>query len=160
MKAKDALKACQDIMASLRKHGLDFNYRNQKGETALHLAAASGDTEVFDVPDYKPDINAQSNDGMTPLMMAIFTQPRNAPINNNGSVTINYGTPQVKQYTARAFIVMTLLKQGADLTLKNKAGKTAMDLARENGNAEILALLQHPPPKPTPPIKDGGKYSS
>lgn len=33
------------------------------------------------------------------------------------------------------------MKRGADLSLCNQAGKTALDLARENGNEEILALL-------------------
>ena len=32
-------------------------------------------------------------------------------------------------------------------------------LARENGNAEILQLMLHPPRKDPPPIKDGGKYA-
>ena len=42
----------------------------------------------------------------------------------------------------RRFIVEMLLEEGADFKLRNKAGKTALDLARENGNEEILSLLQ------------------
>jgi len=159
MNATDAAKGFQDIMALISRAKPDVNYRNKDGETALHAAAKTGNTEAFDLPNYSPDINAQRNDGMTPLMLAIATQPKNADINNNGSVILNYGTPKAKYYSARGWIVMRLLAKGADVTLKNKAGKTAMDLARENGNAEILQLMLHPPRKDPPPIKDGGKYA-
>ncbi len=154
---KDALKAFNEIMALLRKHGWDPNYRNKDGDTALHVAAAMGNTMDFDIPDYQSEINAQSSDGSTPLMLAIITQPKNASTTGPGTVTTNDGTQKAQHYSPRGFVVSTLLQKGADLTLKNNAGKTAMDLARENGNAEILGLLKNPPPKDPPPIKDGGK---
>ena len=34
-----------------------------------------------------------------------------------------------------------LLKAGADRTLLNKEGKSAVDLARENGHEAVVALL-------------------
>ena len=41
----------------------------------------------------------------------------------------------------RGTSVELLLKRGADRTLRNKAGKTALDLARENSADEALLLL-------------------
>ena len=37
-----------------------------------------------------------------------------------------------------------LLEGGADLTLRNKYGKTALDDARSNGKSEVVALLSQP----------------
>jgi ankyrin repeat protein len=36
-----------------------------------------------------------------------------------------------------------LLEKGADPTRKNAAGRTAVDLARENGHPEVAALVEH-----------------
>ena len=37
-----------------------------------------------------------------------------------------------------------LLEGGADLTLRNKSGDTALDDARYNGKSEVVALLSQP----------------
>ena len=37
-----------------------------------------------------------------------------------------------------------LLEGGADLTLRDKNGKTALDYARSRGNSEVVALLSQP----------------
>ena len=37
-----------------------------------------------------------------------------------------------------------LLEGGADLTLRNKDGDTALDWARSNGKSEVVALLSQP----------------
>ena len=37
-----------------------------------------------------------------------------------------------------------LLEGGADLTLRNKSGNTALDRARSNGKSEVVALLSQP----------------
>ena len=37
-----------------------------------------------------------------------------------------------------------LLEGGADLTLRDNDGKTALDLARSNGKIEVVALLSQP----------------
>ena len=41
-------------------------------------------------------------------------------------------------------IATRLLEGGADLTLRNKCGKTALDEARSNGISEVVALLSQP----------------
>ncbi len=41
----------------------------------------------------------------------------------------------------RAEVVKVLLEKGAERAVKNKAGKTALDLAREGGYADVSAAL-------------------
>ncbi len=44
----------------------------------------------------------------------------------------------------RLAIAKRLLEGGADPTLRDKYGKTAIDWARENGKSEVVALLSEP----------------
>ena len=69
------------------------------------------------------DINAQSDSGFTPLMVAI---------KRNFTLGVD---------KRDAGIVAELLKLGAKTDIKNKEGKTAMDLAMESGSTEIIKLL-------------------
>ena len=41
-------------------------------------------------------------------------------------------------------IAKRLLEGGADATLRDRAGKKAIDLAEENGYSEVVALLSEP----------------
>ena len=41
-------------------------------------------------------------------------------------------------------IATRLLEGGADLTLRDKSGDTALDDARSNGKSEVVALLSQP----------------
>ena len=44
----------------------------------------------------------------------------------------------------RLAIATRLLEGGADLTLRDKVGNTALDVARLKGNSEVVALLSLP----------------
>ncbi len=44
----------------------------------------------------------------------------------------------------RLAIAKRLLEGGADATLRTIGGKTAIDLARETGKSEVVALLSEP----------------
>ena len=41
-------------------------------------------------------------------------------------------------------IATRLLEGGADLTLRDKSGNTALDYARSHGKSEVVALLSQP----------------
>ena len=41
-------------------------------------------------------------------------------------------------------IATRLLEGGADLTLRDNDGKTALDVARSGGKSEVVALLSQP----------------
>jgi ankyrin repeat protein len=47
----------------------------------------------------------------------------------------------IASYYGHSHIVAWLLSLGADTALRDSSGKTALDLARENGHAESTSLL-------------------
>lgn len=91
---------------------------NQPGWTALHYAASVGNNEIVQLLlDNAAYIDAESPNKTTPIMMA-----------------------------ARAGFILTvklLLDEGADATLKNTAGMTAIDLARTNNQKDIVEGLTY-----------------
>ena len=83
----------------------------------IHLAAASKYLGALQaLLDRRPqDVDAKTNIGITPLMMAATE--------------------------GHAEAVRLLLKFGADLTLKDQDGMTARDVAVKNGNDHLSPLL-------------------
>jgi ankyrin repeat protein len=89
---------------------------NKKGWTPLHYAATSGDVEIINaLLEESAYVDAASPNGTTPLMMAARA----------GSVDA----------------VNALLTGGADPTLKNQLGLSAVDFARQFNNTELAAAL-------------------
>ena len=92
---------------------------NKPGWTPLHYAATRGHLPVMSLLlDNYAYIDAASPNGSTPLMMAAF-----------------YGTPSA---------VKLLLEAGADPSIKNDQGLTAIDFAQRNNrldSAEIIAAF-------------------
>ncbi len=90
---------------------------NKTAWTPLHYAATSGRLVVMNLLlDHHAYINAPSPNGTTPLMMAAM-----------------YGTPSA---------VKLLLEAGADPTIKNDLGLSAIDFALRESNQESAALIQ------------------
>ncbi|KAL1487946.1 hypothetical protein ABEB36_015329 [Hypothenemus hampei] len=88
------------------------------GNTVLHNAATSDnlDTVKFLVNKKNVNINAKNNENNTVLHLAV----------KNG----------------RCDIVQFLLKKGADVTLENENGATALDLAKQFQHQKMIGLLQ------------------
>ena len=105
------------ISQLLLEHGADPNLRNKSGSTPLHDAALNGNKEVIELLlAHKASINAiASEDGSTPLQYAASLD--------------------------RLEAVRTLVEHGADVTLKNAKGLTAIQLAERNGFADISEFL-------------------
>jgi len=99
---------------------------NKTGWTPLHYAASAGHIEVVKLLlSHSAYIDAESPNKTTPLMMAAM-----------------YGTPQT---------VELLLAEGADASLKNDKGMTALDfadLAEKQASAKLLVrhLISQPIP--------------
>lgn len=90
---------------------------NQTGWTALHYAAAIGDEQIIAVLlEYHAYIDAESPNKTTPLMMAA----------RKGDL------PAVR----------LLVEEGADLSLKNLVGMTALDFANEAGMRAVAQYLE------------------
>jgi len=84
---------------------------------ALRAAATNGSLEEVErLLGEGADINAGSDNGMTPLILASW----------NGHTSV----------------VEILLREGADIAAKTKEGSTALSLARERNHVAVIALLQ------------------
>lgn len=125
-----AIKGQQDLVTQLLKRDAAVN---KTGWTPLHYAATSGQLTIMKVLlDNYAFIDAQSPNGTTPLMMAAM-----------------YGSGEA---------VKLLLAEGADTTMKNQLGMTAVDFANKANRTEAAQLITaamnaKAGPKPVP--KDG-----
>jgi len=101
----------------------NVNDVNLKNETALILAAKSGCLESVRILLDRPEVevNCQDHLGNTALHYAVELQDLDL------TTTLLLSTPKK-----------------ADSTLQNKAGQSPLDLARQNGNSELLQVLEHP----------------
>lgn len=109
-----ALRGDTDLVRKLIARGGDVN---KPGWTPLHYAATRGHLDVMQILlDESAYIDAESPNKTTPLMMAAY-----------------YGTPEA---------VKLLLEAGADPTLRNELGLSAIDFAqrgRRKDSAELIA---------------------
>ncbi|NJM43202.1 MAG: ankyrin repeat domain-containing protein [Brachymonas sp.] len=105
-----------ELAAQLIKLGADVN---KTGWTPLHYAATSGHTQLVKILlENHAYIDSESPNKTTPLMMAA-----------------HYGTPGV---------VKLLLEEGADVSLKNELGMTAIDFAqaaRKQDSVDIISAF-------------------
>jgi ankyrin repeat protein len=108
-----ALKGNLEIAKKLVERDADIN---KTGWTPLHYAATGGHLAIIELLLEKHAyIDAESPNGSTPLMMAA-----------------HYGTPAA---------VKLLLESGADPTLKNQLGLTAIDFANRANRKDSVDLI-------------------
>jgi ankyrin repeat protein len=113
-----ALKGQKKMVELLLEHGASITARNQAGGTPLHDAALGGNADVVMLLlDRGAGIDDREREsGATPLMMAASM--------------------------GRVEVVTLLLKRGANPQLRDKAGHTALERARDSENEEAVKLLQ------------------
>lgn len=108
-----ALKGQLEIARKLVARGADVN---KTGWTPLHYAATGGHLEIINLLlENHAYIDAESPNATTPLMMAA-----------------NYGTPAA---------VKLLLEAGADPTLRNQLGLSALDFAKRGNRPDSAELI-------------------
>lgn len=103
------------LIKALICRGIDLTATNQHGDTALHVAVAGIDAVdiATSLLEAGADVNAIGNRGSTPLHYAIDTD-----------------------------MVMALLGHGADISVQDIDGYTALDLAYQNHRADFTLLLE------------------
>ena len=134
----------------LLKYGADVDYNNSLGCNVLHICASRGYTGLFD--EYlklTKQINAQSKRGWTHLMFASkagFTkivqsllECKNIDVNATNSAKCT--ALILASYAGRIDVVQLLLKHGADHTLKDKFGMSAMIWSHKKKNTQIMKIL-------------------
>ena len=110
-----AYKGNLEAVKALLERGAQVN---RPGWTALHYAATSGGNDIVQLLlDHSAYIDAESPNKTTPLMMAARS--------------------------GRIMTVKLLLDEGADPTLKNTLGMTAIDFAEKGGFTDIAEGLAY-----------------
>ena len=107
------------LVLKLLKQGAELEWRNPRGggSTPLAIACGRGSYEAAEaLCAHGAELDTRADDQCTPLMHAAF-----------------HGHPKV---------CAMLLALGADPSLKNEDGRTALDRARDGDEPECAALLR------------------
>ena len=134
--------------------GASIEATDSKGRTAFIWAAANGHTSVVEfLHDEGVDINGKDSDGQTALMYATkrsFTPTMEFLLENGAEVNAQSSKRGITALIIAAAVgdenlVRLLLDHGADKTLAENDGSTALDRARQNGHSAVVKVLEDPP---------------
>jgi len=106
------------LLKYLLSNGFDVNSRDSRGQSALGAAAVEGRTDIGR------------------MLIA-----RGARVDNRTDALAETPLTQAAQMN-RTDMVSLLLEHGADMSEKDGTGRTALDWAHANGNAQMAAALE------------------
>jgi ankyrin repeat protein len=139
----------QAIETLIHDPKLDVNAKNEKGETALYVAAWKGNVEVAKLLlDRGVEINGRSNNGNTALIHAICvrrTEITRLLIERRAEVNVRGNNGNTALMCAARFeseeIVTLLIDRGAKVNTRSNLGYTALMCAVQHDRSEIVKLL-------------------
>lgn len=124
------------------------NSADKWGFTALHCVAGEEHYHVVTfLVDRGADVNAQNDEGIAPLHLAGWPEMVGLLVSYGAKINIrdkNGRTPLMIHASEPEShdVLEALLRHGADASLADKEGSTALDLAREFGDTQYLQLLE------------------
>lgn len=131
----------------LIENGAEIEKRNADGQTPIFFAIENfSGAAVQTLIDKKADIEAKDTRGRTPFLFAYEVDNVDAA----GKLLNAKATfPQQQIFTAlndkKLSYLLLLLKAGADITVKDSAGRNALHVAAENCDASSLSLFLEVP---------------
>jgi len=153
-----------DTVKVLLEKGADPNIRGFAGKTALFWAVERGYSDVANLLlDHHADPDIRSTAGLTPLMEAAKDgradlvkalvahhadlDAREGDEGLPGTLDVSAGTGMTPLMMAvvggHREVVSILLGAGADVSLSNRSGETALDEAVKGGSGDIISLLRN-----------------
>ena len=150
---------------SLVRRGADVNARDNKGNTALHhLLTVVGniDARLDALLAAHPDVNLATQYGTTPLMILDVCQDSKECASRAKKLLACHAKVDLKDSEGRtaamryveqadnAKALELLLDAGADPKLKNRKGKTLLQLAQQHRRTACVRLLQKRLTTPSP----------
>ena len=141
----------KDCLELLIKSDANVNVQNKFGETPLHFASMDGHTECIELLiNAGANVNIQDNDGWTALHFASYSGHEDCVellIKAGANVNVlSHQELSTALHFASSFghedCVDLLIKAGTDVNIKNKYGRTALDLASIKDNIKLL--ISHP----------------
>lgn len=150
-------KGNNTIVEYLLGKGADINFTNDKGNTALHLAALNGhigvvitllnntdvDKAKFNKTGYTPLEFAISSNADLETKIEIINEFRRNAINMNARTKFGYGLLHVAAANNKHEIIPFLIENGADINSKtdDKFENTPLILACLSGYEEVAEVL-------------------
>ncbi|KAM3932849.1 NF-kappa-B inhibitor zeta isoform 2-T2 [Leptodactylus fuscus] len=138
------------IVQDLVSFGAQINTTDHWGRTPLHVCAEKGYSQVLQAiqkgmaaSNQYIDVDATNYDGLTPLHCAVIAH--NAIVQRQ-----QFGTPATEELLmknkAMVDTVKTLLQMGASIESRDrKSGRTALHLACEEANLELMSVFLESP---------------
>jgi ankyrin repeat protein len=134
---------------SIIEDGYDINLAYEHGQTALHLAASIGNTDIIRLLiENGANVNAKNNYKWTSLHKASFnghTEIVKLLIENGADVNVNSNTHWTPLHLAadngHTEIVRLLIENGANVNVSSKTQWSPLHKAVDNGHTEIVRLL-------------------
>jgi ankyrin repeat protein/Mg2+ and Co2+ transporter CorA len=130
-----------EIVNHLLERGAAIESQTEEKMTPLHIAAAHGQLAVVRAllaAPWKADINAKCEGGWTPLHLASWGRHIHYLDPSADTVEDPRREPPKANYVE---VVHELLKAGANINGKSGALKTALHLAAESGQEDVVRLL-------------------
>lgn len=144
-----------DEVQRLVSAGTAVGFADAEGRTPLMVAAFNGHTPVLRyLLAEGAKLEGKDVNGRTALMYAssgpfeeavAFLLKAGAEVNLQGTLE-GFTALMTASSEGLVEVVRLLLVHGADPSLVDKDGDTAASFARQNGHAEVVELLENPPP--------------
>ncbi len=143
----------EQVQAIVARHPEAVNEKDEYGFTALHGLA---EEEHYDIVrfliEHGADVNAQNEDGITPLHLAAWPEMAGLLIASGADLEArsNEGDTPLIVMAAEAEseeMMEALLEAGADVNARNNYGQSAYDIAESREEIDKLKLLKRYRPR-------------